>query len=551
MKKLTLILAAFFLTTGFSINAQQVERDMVLLEIVTGTWCPYCPGAAMGADDLIENGHDVAVLEYHGGDSFENDDSRGRITYYGISIYPTAKFDGILTVQGGSANQSLYADYLPKVNQRKAVNSSFTIDVTGEMLGLTDYRATVTVEKVASYSGSNLKLQFALTQSHIMYSWQGQDHLNFVLRKMVPNYQGTSIDFSGGDVETVDLEFSLNPSWVREDMEVVVFVQNNSTKEVLQATKLDLTEFPPAYDYNAELFGIKDVPQENCTEKVASVVKITNISETPLTQLDFKYKVNNGDLATYHWTGDLEFLEIEEVELPEIEFTLEDENTVEVYCVNPNGEDDEYPDNDTIDDSFIGAEQTPQTVKLYMVLDANPEEVSWEVLNADNEVLYSGGDYTQSGQTIAETFDFQEIGCKTFIINDEGGDGLKSGFFLLYYNEDDIILQGTQFGEQAAIQFGAGGFVGVEEISEAPEFSVYPNPFNKQAYIDFNLAEMQKVDVSIYTITGEKVLQLDKKTYQAGNHRIQIKADDLGTGVFFVRFGVNDKTYTEIINITK
>lgn len=553
MKKITLILATLLLSSVYTIKAQQVERDMVLLEIITGTWCQFCPGAAMGADDMIENGHDVAILEYHGGDSFENDDSRQRIRYYypGSVSYPTAKFDGIITREGGSATQSLYTSYLQKYNQRKPVNSSFTIDVTGEMLGLTDYTATVTIEKVANFSGSNLKLQFALTQSHIMYTWQGQDHLNFVLRKMVPSYQGTAIDFSSGDIQTVDLEFSIDPSWVREDIEIVVFVQANSSKEVMQATKLDLTEFPPAFDYNAEIFGIKNIPQENCTEKVGPVVKIANISETPLTQLDFEYSVNDGNLASYQWTGNLDLLETEEVELPEIEFTLDEQNTVEVYCVNPNGQADEYPDNDSAEDSFIGAEKTAQTVKLYMTLDSKPEEISWEVLNADNEVLYSGGDYTQSGQTISETFDFDEIGCKTFIINDTGGDGLKSGFFLLYYNEDQIILQGTQFGEQAAIQFGAGGFVGTDEINTSPKFAVYPNPFNDKAVIDFTLTATQEINISIYNLTGEKVLNLDKKTYHSGNHQIQINAEEIGTGVFFIRFNLNDKTYTEIISITK
>lgn len=38
-----------------------VPREMVVLEIGTGTWCPYCPGASMGAHDLLEAGYNVAV----------------------------------------------------------------------------------------------------------------------------------------------------------------------------------------------------------------------------------------------------------------------------------------------------------------------------------------------------------------------------------------------------------------------------------------------------------------------------------------------------------
>jgi|GEM_PF-1754998 len=44
------------------------NRQYVLLEIGTGTWCRYCPGAAMEVDDFVENGQQVAVVENHNGD---------------------------------------------------------------------------------------------------------------------------------------------------------------------------------------------------------------------------------------------------------------------------------------------------------------------------------------------------------------------------------------------------------------------------------------------------------------------------------------------------
>ena len=71
MKLKALFLSIVFLMSGYMF-AQQVDRDKVLLEIITGTWCYYCPGAAMGAEDLIANGKEVAVVEYHTGDTYEN-----------------------------------------------------------------------------------------------------------------------------------------------------------------------------------------------------------------------------------------------------------------------------------------------------------------------------------------------------------------------------------------------------------------------------------------------------------------------------------------------
>ncbi len=94
MKRLFLICFAMFaFATVFS---QAVQRDMVIMEIGTGVTCPYCPGAAMGAEDLLAAGCHVAVIEYHnyspGSDPFSNAAAAARCSYYGISGYPTAFF---------------------------------------------------------------------------------------------------------------------------------------------------------------------------------------------------------------------------------------------------------------------------------------------------------------------------------------------------------------------------------------------------------------------------------------------------------------------------
>jgi hypothetical protein len=47
------------------LNTYTHSKQQVMLEIGTGTGCQYCPGAAMGAEDLITNGDSVTVVEYH------------------------------------------------------------------------------------------------------------------------------------------------------------------------------------------------------------------------------------------------------------------------------------------------------------------------------------------------------------------------------------------------------------------------------------------------------------------------------------------------------
>ena len=226
-------------------NTYTTERDMVLLEIGTGTWCQYCPGAAMGADDLIDNGQSVAVIENHNGDSFTYAASDARNNYYGITGYPTAVFDGQLKFIGGSNTQSMYSNYLPIYNSRVPINSAYSLSIFGDHSG-SDYNITVRVHKVATTPPyNNIVLQFALTESDILFNWQGQTHLNFVSRVMSPDANGTPLDFGSGDIQDIHLTFTMGSGWVSDNCELVAFIQNNDDKEILQGTKLDLNALAP------------------------------------------------------------------------------------------------------------------------------------------------------------------------------------------------------------------------------------------------------------------------------------------------------------------
>jgi hypothetical protein len=215
-----------------------VLRQNVVVEIGTGTWSSFDPGAAMGADDLLSNGHVVAVIKYHNGDVFANTASDSRISYYNITGYPTAKFDGVLTFLGGSPNQSLYPNYLPLYQQREAIPSSFLIDIAGTSTG-NDYSIVLTIEKVSAYTGTDIVVHLVLTESNIPFAWQNQTHVNQATRLMAPDHNGTALDFYNGDIQTVNISFTVNAAWIY-DLELVAFIQDNATKEILQGNKVML-----------------------------------------------------------------------------------------------------------------------------------------------------------------------------------------------------------------------------------------------------------------------------------------------------------------------
>ena len=533
------------------VPGQRIQREKVVVEIGTGTWCPYCPGSAMGADELVENGHDVAIIEYHSGDDYENVYSSTRVNYYGVPGYPTAYFDGLLPYVGGSSTQSMYPQYLPRVNNRIGVTSPFTIGVTGTTSGLIDFNIEVTVEKVGTNNSANLKLHTVVTESGIEEFWQGQDHLNYVCRLMVPNQNGTAVSFASGNVQTYQIQFSLNPEWVPENCELVVFVQDHSTKEIHQAVLYNLTDFGAAFENDAAMKEISSIPSEVCSGTIAPVVTIRNHGNAPITSLDIYYSMNKGAYSVLPWSGNLAYLEMADVPLPAISYEVGDDNELKIYSSNPNGNPDEFPSNDTIVRNIPKGSYTPSAVNLIVRTDANPQETTWELKNSAGDVLYSGGPYSSSGQMIMEEFELSEVDCYSFNMIDAGGNGLANpGFYMLYYGTNTVIIQGTTFGAEDMIEFTADNSVGIIDTKETSSLLVFPNPATDLLNID--LSGMKEAgNISIFSMDGRKVWseEFDLAGESSNVRTIDMTANK--SGIYVVRVVSGNSIYTEKVTLNR
>lgn len=237
-----------------------VPRNLVVVEVGTGTWCGYCPGAAMGCHDLLNNGHAVAIVKNHNGDSYANTYSNARNSFYGITGYPTANFDGQNPSVGGSSSSSMYSNYLPKVNARLAVPSHYTISAVGSSTG-NQYTVMVTVTKPEADTNTNVKLHAVLTESNIPQVWFNQTTVENVNRLMVPDQNGTAINLNTGEQTTVTLNFTTNANWNLANCEMVFFLQNmtTSSKEILQGVKYSLASLVGAYPLSHETLDFPDM----------------------------------------------------------------------------------------------------------------------------------------------------------------------------------------------------------------------------------------------------------------------------------------------------
>jgi len=63
----------------------------------------------------------------------------------------------------------------------------------------------------------------------------------------------------------------------------------------------------------------------------------------------------------------------------------------------------------------------------------------------------------------------------------------------------------------------------------------YPNPFNPSTKISFTINSSNHVKLTIYSITGEKIITLLDREINAGNYEVDFNAQNLTSGVYFYK----------------
>jgi len=565
MKKqlLLLVLLTLFVSPIFS----QTQR-LVLIEEATNASCGPCASQNPEFDALLNSNRDkLTAIKYHwyfpGYDPMHNHNvtqNNARVSYYGINGVPTAMIDGVVENRSGFSYPGGPHGYTQQIiDEYAAIPSSFEIDLYHEITPAEDsIHVWMRIRAAEDITSGSLVAHIVVIEKEIHFTSapgsNGEKDFLDVMKQMLPGEQGTSIKGSWQEGEYI----ILNESWKltniydMDQLGVVGFIQHNTTKGVKQAGNSEDVPFAPYVDTDAALTSISNFTETNCLGRITPIVTLSNFGANNLTSAEIQFHVNGENTQTYNWSGNLAFLGSAEVELPQIEFTVLDENEVTVFVVNPNGTNDEFTMNDTIMQAFDKAVVTPDEVKIMIKLDDNPEEISWEVLNSIGDVIFSGGPYTTAGAFVQETMVFETPDCHVFNIYDTGGDGLQvPGFYAVFYGGNNEISAGTNFGSKASAQFTVGDFVGVDLIEQAPEVSVYPNPLNNQGQISFSLLEAKSVDINIFNLVGQFVKNVDTSVYEPGNHVVPINADDLQTGIYLIQTKIGSETITNRISVIR
>ncbi|MEO0895396.1 MAG: Omp28-related outer membrane protein, partial [Bacteroidota bacterium] len=314
MKKgLPLLLILAFVLPQYSQAQGLVKRKRVLMEVMTGTWCVFCPGSAMGADDMVQNGHDIAIVKHHVGDSYQNAASLSRETLYNVNSYPTTIFNGDDFYSGGSTNNSLYNAYFGRY---QANQDSTPIDMTMRVVrDGNQMKVQVDVTQVGTYTG-NLVLHVSLTESHIPDSWFGQTEVNFASRGMYPTFSGTSLNLMEGVTQSYEIIAPVNSSWVVENMEAVVWIQDITTNEVMNADRVKLLFPDQIYEVKADAITSNTPAYQCASDQNEFTISVLNTDADTVTSMDITYQLNEELASIYNWTGVLPYEESVDITLP-------------------------------------------------------------------------------------------------------------------------------------------------------------------------------------------------------------------------------------------
>ncbi|MFN8396807.1 MAG: Omp28-related outer membrane protein [Bacteroidia bacterium] len=532
-RQLPLLLAAAWLAATWlpeSLNAQAVRHD-VIVEVATGNWCYYCPGAAKGVDDLASSGANVGIVEHHNGDAYTTSFTDNRNIYFNVQGFPTAFFDGQNEVIGGDHVISMYPTYRMKYEAAAAVATPIDISASWVQNG-SNVDVTVSVTQVGAYTGNTLRIQSVLTESHIAANWQGMTHCDFVNRAMYPDENGIAITTTqGGPAVTQTFSMAIQPGWVQQNMELLVWVEDSDTKEILNGKMLPLSTAANAVD--AELVGIQNiVPHQSCATSFAPKLMLHNMGSSPLSSATFTYDVNGGTPATFQWTGNIAYYDYDTVTLPAISFSPQSINDFHISMV-VTGDASTGNDMDTV--SWEGA-STHNFGEFWLRIkpDIYGSEITWDLRDGNGAVLYSGGPYFDGNRIqINLPLYLGPNDCYHLGMYDEFGDGIAAnspfGWYQIEAPNGDTIFRGGEYGAADYVDFITDGIA-----SNTPrlddQVSLFPNPNQGRFELQFAHPLTSVAQVAIWSMDGREIWR-----GQVSAQSSEIELKDVAPGMYLLR----------------
>ncbi len=246
---LSLLLLVLF-SFGIASFAQTVPLKPLYEEFTSSTCGPCAFANAILDPLLMANGGTHSLIKYQmnwpgSGDPYYTAEGGVRKTYYGVSGVPSM-FINSESLYPGDLTQAIYDSYLTQTTSMELNIVTAEIDE--------DYIATIEVEinPLINYP-AGLKAHIVIVEKVTVGNVASNGETEFfnVMMKMLPDAFGTTLDaLTAGNIVTLTESYDMALTFMEQpnDLAVIVFIQNDTDKEVFQSEQADLEGEFEAYD---------------------------------------------------------------------------------------------------------------------------------------------------------------------------------------------------------------------------------------------------------------------------------------------------------------
>jgi len=217
-----------------------------LYEVFTSSTCPPCPAANEIIDGVLEeNPGEWTLIKYQmnwpgAGDPYYTAEGGVRRDYYGVASVPDLYVNSDQISPAGSLTQAIFDQYA-------AEETALEIDITEASID-DDNIVTVSTDltSIVGYAEgltAHIVVVEKLTTGNV--GTNGEEEFHYVMMKMLPDASGTTLDaLTSGVPVTLTESSDMDDTNMEEpdDLAVIVFVQDDIDKSVVQSEMLDVTD---------------------------------------------------------------------------------------------------------------------------------------------------------------------------------------------------------------------------------------------------------------------------------------------------------------------
>lgn len=293
---------------------------------------------------------------------------------------------------------------------------------------------------------------------------------------------------------------------------------------------------PNSFDYYSRVNPICADPK----------ILIKNNTDKALTSLDFTYYVKGGIQQNYHWTGSIAPMQKAEVVLPvpNSDFWIGDgANIFHIEANNPNGTEDDYPENNISENHFNMPDLYKNKVVLHFKTNLRASDFRLTVkdlagntilslTNLQPNTLYRKELELSQGCYTLEVTDINNYGLSYWAFPDQGNGYIK------ITDENDAALKvfNPDFGHGINYSFYYGSYSLVQEPSIDESIYIYPNPANSLLNISIN-NQFDNIKLRVVDLNGKVVLSKSDNMHSGSIYQLNIEELPIGTYILEVNNG--------------